>query len=910
MPHTVILVCFFLSGATGLVYEVLWLRMLSLVFGHTVYAITTVLAAFMAGLALGSFLFARASVRIRNLIQAYGLIEIGIGIYCLLIPWLFQLAASVYLDLHRLLGFSYDTFSFLQFLLLFSLLLLPTTLMGGTLPVLSQALVKQEAGLGQQVGTLYAINTFGAVVGVILAGYALVSAFGTRTATFMAVMANLAVGTLAIAYSRKLHTLEQVTAETPQKAPLPAAFLTVATLAISGSVSMIYEVAWTRALALVIGSSTYAFTAMLVAFLVGIAGGSALYSWIWGKHRASIGVFALIQVGIGLAVMLTSLAFERIPELFLLALRWSDSPSFVQLTQFVVSASALLPSTLLIGATFPCAVAIVAGPSQVGRDVGQVYAANTVGAIIGTVGAGFMLVPSIGIQASLKVGIAVNVLTGALLLVAARRPIALWQWGAVGTALATVVGALIMPPWDQRVLSSGPAIYGKAYLGAAGSGSLIDLLRAQKLLFYKEGPSGTVSVNQEGRHLFLRTNGKLDAGTAVDMPTQLLSGHLPMLFHPDPKRVLVIGMGSGITAGAVARHPIERLDIAEIEPAVFEASRFFSAIHGGVLQDSRVRPVVADARNFLLTTDGRYDAIISEPSNPWVGGLASLFSTEFFWLARAHLEPGGIMLQWIQGYNLYQEDFRMVVNTFRSVFPSVNVWNTIRGDYLLIGRMEPAPIDLTLLKTRYQTNPGVWRDLDRLGVKSWAGVLGYFMLGEADAARLSQGAGLNTDDRLPLEFSAPRAMYLDTADSNWEMVRSFKVAEFPDVTPDSRPELDQVDTRYGIGVSYLRRTAWRDALHHFKQALRLDPGHRASLLGAGTAALRVNRPSEALEFANRILALEPRNANGYYLAGLAAEAMSQRQQASAFLGQAVALQPQNGEFQTALRRNLERDGRR
>jgi len=263
-----------------------------------------------------------------------------------------------------------------------------------------------------------------------------------------------------------------------------------------------------------------------------------------------------------------------------------------------------------------------------------------------------------------------------------------------------------------------------------------------------------------------------------------------------------------------------------------------------------------------------------------------------------------MMLQWIQGYNLPPEDLQMVVKTFRTAFPATSIWNTIRGDFLLLGRGEPAPppLDLNLLKARYQTNPGIWRDLERLGIQTWAGILGYFMLDEQGTARFAEPAGLNTDDRLPLEFSAPRALYMDTTDRNWQSVRSFKVEELPAFTPGSRDELQRPEARYWIAAGYLNRNAWEDALHHFQRALQLDPGHTPSLLGASSVYLRVGPPSMALDLAQRAIALEPLNANAFFFAGLAAEALNAPAQAVAFLEQAVGLQPQNNEFRMALRR--------
>jgi spermidine synthase len=820
-----ICVCFFLSGATALIYEVVWLRMLGLVFGHTVYAATTVLAAFMAGLGLGSVLVGRRAAGLRDPIRAYGVLEVGIGISCALIPLLIWLASFVYLGLHRLLSVSYGLFSFVQFLLVFALLLIPTTLMGGTLPILSQALVGED-GIGRTVGILYGVNTFGAVAGVIVAGYALLPALGNRATLAVAVVANLAVGAAALTYSWRLRRAARDgprpaarAPARPRAAPEPldsAARLTLVALGVSGAVSMIYEVAWTRALVLVIGASTYAFTAMLVSFLLGIAGGAAVYSWLWGRRRASPGTFAWVQVGIGLATALVLPLFERLPESVVFALKRSDSPGAVGLMQLAVSAQALLPATLLIGATFPCAVAMWArAPGRAGEDVGRLYASNTLGAIAGAVLAGFVLVPLIGVHGSLKAGIFINLALAAALSVVPLRPVKGWRWGTLSAALVAAVAVVLIPPWDPLVMSSGPTIYAGRYLQSKLG--VMGMIRSRELLFYRDGPSATVSVTRASGTTLLQVNGKIDASTnASDMPTQLLSGHLPLLLHRDPQAVLVIGLGSAITTGAIARHPVKRVDVVEIEPAVVEASGFFAKEHGDVLKDPRVRTVIADGRNFLLTASDRYDVIASEPSNPWLSGVASLFSLEFFELARQRLRPGGIMIQWVQAYHLLPEDFRMIVKTFRTVFPATSLWEAAAGDFFLLGRVEPVPVDLNLLKARYEANPSVERDLAGIGIGGWPGLLAYFMLGEEDTVRYTEGAPLNTDDRLSLEFSAPRALYVETFQPNRRLIRSFRRAELPEVTADSRGELGRQEVRFWIGQSLFARGAKEDAARFFR----------------------------------------------------------------------------------------------
>src|SRR2546425_214400 len=464
--------CFFLSGGTALVYEVVFLRMLGLVFGHTVHAVATVLIVFMGGLALGSALFGGLTPRIRSPIQAYGWLELGIGAWAALLPMLFAWSAAWYPDLFRALGQSHAVLPWIQFALGSALLLVPTTLMGGTLAVLSQALAGPESRVGRLVGGLYAVNTCGAVVGAAMAGYVLLPSLGNRATIEAAAALNLALGFAALVYGRAhsarpagidLAPASESDAdgrEAPSRDVKPLGVrVAVVALGISGAVSMLYEVTWTRALALVLGSSTYAFTAMLVAFLLGLAGGSALYAWLWGTRRPSPAAFGALQAGIAVLVVPVIVTFERLPELLLAALRWSRAPDFVMWTQLGLSILVLLPVTLLIGATFPCAVA-VATPraARLGEAVGRIYAANTVGAVGGAVLTGFVLVPAIGVHAAIVLGVAVNLaLAACLVATAGLRPA--WRWGSAGAAALAAVALVLIGPWDPRIMSSGPAIY-------------------------------------------------------------------------------------------------------------------------------------------------------------------------------------------------------------------------------------------------------------------------------------------------------------------------------------------------------------------------------------------------------------------------------------------------------------------
>ena len=903
-----------LSGAASLLYEVVWLRMLGLVVGHAVDALAAVLAAFMAGLAIGAALFGHLAGRLRRPLAACAWLEGAIAAYAALLPSAVAALPRASLPLREALGLSYGGWSVLQTALACMLLLPPTVLMGGTLPLLSQAAGRGRAAAARVAGALYALNTSGAVLGALAAGYWLLPVAGNRETVWIAAGVNLAAAALLLAAACRRPPLTGVgesgsraeahVAERPERSNR-LAWLVPCAMAVSGAAAMIFEIAWTRALSLVIGSSTYAFTSVLVVALVGIAGGSAVYAWRWGARPAGLAALGAIEAGVGVSAALALLGFERLPDLLLTGLRWSVAPGSVALLQILLSAVALLPATLFIGASFPCALAATAAGGalmgqKIGRQVGRLYAANTVGAVAGVILGALVLVPGWGVHAALKTAIVASLLAAAALLGASGRGARHLVPAAVSLAAAAGVG--LAPPWDARVMSSGPAIYATSYLASGPGRSLRQIMAEEAVLYYRDGRSGTVAVTRRGPHTLLRINGKIDAGTVVDMPTQLLLGHLPLLVHPSPRTVFILGLGSGVTAAAAARHPVERVDVLEIEPAVVEASRFFAGEQGGLLEDPRVRIAIGDGRSFLLSTGARYDVIISEPSNPWVQGMAGLFSAEFFALARERLRPGGLMLQWVQSYNLAPDDLRMVIATFRSAFPATSVWEPLRGDFLLLGSVEPAPLDLGRLRARWEAEPRVRADFERLGIRAWAGLLGFFALREDDTARLAAGGRLNTEDRLPLEFSAPRALYTDTSMQNRILVDWFRRAPLPDFTPESGREIERADSRYWVGVGCLRRGAPAEALVQFERALALDPAHAASAVGASTAALQLGRFADALAFARRALAREPAQPTALFMAGAASWWLGQTDEAGRFLERAVALGPQNAEFRGALER--------
>ncbi|HSG05544.1 MAG TPA: fused MFS/spermidine synthase, partial [Nitrospiria bacterium] len=388
-------------------------------------------------------------------------------------------------------------------------------------------------------------------------------------------------------------------------------------------------------------------------------------------------------LGIALSAVLVLPVIGLLPNVIFRAHSFFAPFGLFLMFQILLSITVMILPTLLIGATFPCAVQLVARQiSRIGKDVGFVYSYNTIGAIVGSFIAGFFMIPLIGSEATIRVGVVVNFLVGFGVLFVFYSAFQMRLGVIVSSGLAVLI-VFSFPHWDPRVMTSGIRIYAPSY--AKTFSTLGDVLQDEEILFKKDGISSTVSIHKRAGITFLRVNGKTDASNGSDMGTQLLVGHLPSLLHPNPRSAFIVGLGSGVTPGAIARYPLERIDVVEIEPAMVEASSFFVAENRGVLSDPRVKLHHGDAKNVLLRSDEKYDLIINEPSNPWINGIATLFTEEFFALTRSRLNPEGVMVQWLQGYALSREDMRTVIATFLKVYPHASLWQASNVDYILVG---------------------------------------------------------------------------------------------------------------------------------------------------------------------------------------------------------------------------------
>ena len=834
---------FFLSGAAGLVYEVVWLRMLTLVFGSTQFAVGTILTAFMGGLALGSFLFGRRIDRHGNPLRLYGLLELGIGLYALLIPLLFDLLVPVYTTIWNRFAPSFFTFSLIRFGFIMLVLIVPTSLMGGTLPILSKFVTRREDAIGMSVGTLYAVNTFGAVVGTAAAGFFLIAPNGSRATLLTAAAINLVIGLSSLLLSRGREPAEAAHVSTVPE-PLedrPAiprdARLLLLIVGGTGFVAMIYEIAWTRVLALIIGSSVYAFTIMLTTFLVGLALGAAVVARLADRVRGRYAIELLIGLLAGTAVAAfgTLLTFNQLPYYFtrLYHLVRGNQPLIFAI-EFLIAFVVMLLPTLLIGGIFPlvlrhCSERI----SRLGRSVGSVYASNTVGTILGSFLAGFFLIPLVGIQGSILLAISLDLLLAAILVIGATgglRRLTGWslplRLGGVAVLVLLGVGLnLASPSWNTLVMNSGVYQYAEGFEKdqLTPEGFMEFAVGDFDLLYYEEGMTVSVMVvyQESADSYFLAVNGKIDASSSGDMPTQLLSGHLPVLLTQDASNALVIGYASGITVGAVTRHALEEITAVEIEPAILRGSRYFNAFNNKPMEDPRVRIIKNDGRNYLLVNDEKYDVIISEPSNPWMTVAANLFTREFFELGASRLKPGGVFTQWLQMYGMSTEDLKVLLRTFRSVFPHVLVFNTIdRADLVLVGARHPLSFDLGELKSR-MSELSVGVDLRRIKVGTPQDLLSYFVFGDKELDSLLGEGPINTDDNALIEFRAPKSLTMETRDANMDVILAVTVDPTLYVTglddPARRREHQIEMTR-----AFLRRNLYDRAAASSRAAA--DPG--------------------------------------------------------------------------------------
>jgi spermidine synthase len=760
------LLIFFISGSAGLIYEVVWSRMLGLVFGTSALAISTVLIVFMGGLSLGSYVLGKIADKVKSSFLFYGILEGGIGALCLLVPFFLSHISLIYKSFYPSLQDSYLGLAILRLALVILVLLPPTFLMGGTFPAFSSGYARiGEAG--KDISVAYAVNTGGAVAGTVLAGFVFLPNLGISLTIKLAASLNFLVFLSVLFLYKVGEEEEEETPHSPIIYSSETAKLATLVIGLSGFSAMALEVAWTRALHMVFGITTYAFTTMLASFLLGIVIGSALLSRYIERVKNLPLLLAYIELGAGFTALLFSRIIDLLPILFLSLFQFiGKSFSLFYLTQFLICSLTLIIPTSLFGASLPIATRIaLRSKEQFAGGVGKVYAFNTLGNILGSFFAGFILMRLVGAAGIITISALLNIIAGGIMLRGVREvsPRNIKEaWGIFG---AVLFFALVPFRWNIERLTSGVYLYAPYYLEKRSLRSAIEMMEGRKIIYYKDSITSTITVTEgeyEGKRVrSLQMDGKTEASSFADLTTQYMISHLPLLLHKHSRRVMIVGLASGCTLGAALCHPVEEVICAEIEPAMTEASKLFQDVNYEYWKDKRARVVIEDGRNFLFLSREKYDCIISEPSNPWISGLGNLFTREFYQIVKEHLNEGGIFALWIPAYITSLSDFKGMIATVCSVFPSVSLWNypPIYADVLVICSNEPFNLSLDEIEKKIEGNPQIKESLQRIGISSAWDVLRGFLIADKKVLQFSKGYPLNTDDLPLIEYSAPKWLY-------------------------------------------------------------------------------------------------------------------------------------------------------
>jgi len=777
---------FFFSGVTGLIYELLWVRVLYQSFGSTIQSVTTVVAAYMGGLGLGAWALGKVADRSSRPARLYGWLEIAIGVFGIVSPLVLGVAHWIYVGTAGALALGGTASVALRFGLAALVLLVPTTLMGGTLPVLTRALMGEDRGmLKPSLGRLYGLNTLGAMVGTALAGFFLIELVGVRASLWATALLNFAIGVTAIRLGRETN----LSAATSDPQPLgprdPLHTLALALLGATAFASLLDEIAWTRVLIMIVGGSTYAFTLVLLVFLLGIGIGSVIVARRSTPRPDTAASAALAQgiTGVGAAGLFVF--FGLLPTYIIAVFQIENlgAPGRLLLMGVAVGAVVLIPA-IGMGMTFPLLTDLVAHRRAArGADVGAAYALNTIGSILGAVLTGFVLIAALGTQTTLRVGLAITGLAALGLAILISRGIVekseldrrirvrVLAAGALGTA--TLVAAFAAPGWSTRLIDLGPTIYAREPMDHAARERFL-AHRGVRQLAFREGANATVSVWEGEAGRSLRVNGKVDGSDRGDMDTQLMLGIAPVLARAGASSALVIGFGTGVTARAIADVPgMTRVKVLEIEPAVIAMDSLFYGVNDSVLRRPAVHFVTDDARSGLQLDRSRYDVIVSEPSNPWIAGIATLYTPEFFRIARSRLSDSGVFCQWIQLYQLPLPVVAGIVRSLHEVFPHVNVWFGGTSDLIVLASPRPLAYDRAWLARLFGPG-GTLATLGRewLNVDAPEQLFGRYLLGDSGTANLIARATFEHSDNRPrLEFVAARR-FLDPDDDTYDVFDS------------------------------------------------------------------------------------------------------------------------------------------
>ena len=902
---------FLLSGASGLVYEVIWTRQLTLLFGSTVFATSTVLTAFMAGLALGSYYFGRLADREKRPLRLYALLEVGIGAFALIWPLLLSVLNAIYILAYRGLDAEFYSLSLIRFVLSFLVLLVPSTLMGGTLPILSRFFVNRLEKLGLNVGALYALNTFGAVVGCVAAGFFLIQFLGVQASIYFAAAINFGVAITAFLLDRRSGQITetggdetQETQTASESAPadtgsVPVFRLVLWAFAVSGFCALSYEVFWTRILVFFLGSTTYAFSTMLAAFLFGIALGSFIFAWVADRLKALVNLFGLVQIGIGLAAVALIPAFGGLYDISSTLQSMFGGGRF---WSFVACVIVMSVPTLLMGISFPLVARIyTVNAAKLGRSIGNVYALNTVGSILGAFCAGFILIPLIGIRPGIVLMAMLNVITGCVLILRNEKRSRFFNGAAVGGTVLTVGIAVIILFVANKPLFLKSAIFRTQRPGD----TVID---------YKEEVDATVTTlkdDEDVYRLYVDTNQAADA-SRWDSPSHRVIAHLPLLLHPNPKRALVVGFGMGVTSYSITQHGV-RVDAVEISKGVIDSARaHFSHVNHDVLDNPLFSHSVNDGRNYILMTERKYDMISTGIIHPLVSaGSSNIYTADFYRLCQRILTDDGIMCQWVPLHRVPEEHYKTIVRTFVKVFPHTTLWYKYTPDFvILIGTPRPLRINYNDFLARAQI-PSIREGLAHDDLDGMS-LLDSFMMGEKRVLEYVGEGRIHTDNHPLLEFFRTQDLANTTAANvagmtkHRERVTSYldnygrTMGEKAEVRRKSRVYFNATQKLIGGQIEYAKGQYDR-AAGLLNQAVAINPDDDTIRYNLRVVADLFNKEyqgelKQLEQLVKQAQQKDPKDAEGYFQLAVIYEGQGKLEEAGEALEQAIDLAPDQVHF--------------
>lgn len=912
-----IIVLFFASGFSSLIYQVVWTRMLVLVFGATTFATSTVLAIFMGGLALGSFIAGKFCHKIKRPLIWYGVLEAIIGIWAVMTPSMFAAATPVYKAVWQATHASLVELSLLRFACTAVILIVPTTCMGATLPLLARFVTSSLESIGSRVGTLYAVNTLGAVGGALTTGFLILPMLGLSATLWFGANVNMFLLIAVLALAKIVGETKRSVAEplgetaasqAPKEKLSIQAKLAIGVFAASGAIAMVYEVCWTRTLLMVIGSSTYAFTVMLAAFLIGIFLGSLICARFIDRAKQPILWFAALQVMIGIMTLVSMRSFNQIPYLNLIvSYGIVGDPNASMFVRFFLAGCVLAPITLCLGAIFPVVVkTCTTDLENVGRSVGFLYSANTLGAIIGAFLAGFVLLPLLGAENTLIAGALLNALLGFALLWSARDVKS--QRKTAGTIYGVVCMAVLLASsnvWDRAVmLNAQGARRGLAYnrVPYESYQQWKDAIhKTNEVKYWADGSCSNVGViyHPDTKVTSLITNGHIDASDDKDMPVQALVSGFPLLLRPEAKDVAVVGWGCGQTIGIATLFPVKSIDAIELEPKVIEASKFFHHCNLKPEEDPRVKLHYNDGRNFLLATDKKFDVIVSEPSNPWQAGVCNLFTKEYFAICKNRLKEDGMLAVWMQTAEVPPSDLCSVLASLNSEFSDTMAFYPRPGNLVICAANQPIKIDYKKLQQTLSGDARLEKEFAHVGIPDAAAFLGHIAVAP-HGMNFAITPMLNTDDHNILEFNVGRSyedkMYVN---ENSRVLRALAADLWKPVDFSSLPKHDQAVAMANIGQDALRYAAPEAAQSWVQKSLQTEPtveGYKVM----GNLHKGWNQMKQSSECFAKALQLQPKNPDLLAEHGFSLLALHQPVPGRKELEQALALDPKHKRAQFIL----------